>query len=152
MVGLDLPYRRRTWILNSLLICIRVMRAAQGQLTHCTPHVLINMAPTVLSVLPSSPWSSPLHMLSQHVFDDGVRFISLVFISLMILPLMRVSVTLLIWFLVVPHVSCRLLSGMWCSPLLLYLYLRTHLLTRCLSSLRLTWTSELTDTLRCVIC
>lgn len=62
--------------------------------SHCTAHVLISMAPSVLSIPPSRACSSPhpptLHMLCQHVFDDCVVFILFISTSSpLILPLMH---------------------------------------------------------------
>lgn len=88
--------------------------------SHCTAHVLINMAPTALST-PSSPPQSPSlthppasHMLSQHVFDDRVAFrISRAHSSsdpsfdAALSPDSRLSDSSLS-----RHLSCRLLSGM----------------------------------------
>lgn len=92
--------------------------------SHCIAHVLINMAPTVLSTPPlPSPTLIPSHMLSQHVFEDCVVFISPTLISPLVLPLMPLFVSLcLSGSSLSYHLPLRLLSGMWWSLVLLYLY------------------------------
>lgn len=97
-------------------------------LSHRTAHVLINMAPTVLSIPPArARSSSPLtHAKSTCVwcvashFSDSFLLWSLLWCS----SLCDSSDSSLS-----RHLSHGLLSGMWCRLGLLYLQLCTHICT-----------------------